>query len=174
MDRETGACVLSIPDASDTNNCWSRGQAWAIYGMVLGYNYSEDFGKIELTKKLTNYYINRLPDDGVPCWNLQETQHSYDLRDSSAAAIATCGILELVKHLPLADEDKRLYEHVALHTIQSLTEHYTTRDIPDSNGVLQHGMGSKDHYGHDECLIYADYFYFEALVRLKKDWKLYW
>ena len=60
--------------------------------------------------------------------------------------------------------------------MKSLIEKYTTKDIEYSNGLLTQAVYSKPHCsGVDECCIWGDYFYMEALVRmLKPDWKMYW
>ncbi len=155
------------------DSCWARGQSWGIYGFPLSYRYTGDWKLIEVAKRLSNYFLNRLPEDHVPYWDL-----IFDggvERDSSAAAITACGLLELSRHLPLADSSKRIYENAALTILSSLADGYTTKDVPHSNGVLLHGLQHKPKgLGVDECCIWGDYFYFEALVRVVKDWKPYW
>lgn len=154
-------------------SCWSRGQAWAMYGFPLSYHYTKDWRLIETAKKNTNYFLNRLPDDLVCYWDLIFTEGTEE-RDSSAAAIAACGLLELSKYLPLSDDNKRVYENSALGIMSSLMDRYTTKD-KQSNGILLHAVYHKGgNLGVDECCIWGDYFYFEALVRLSKDWNLYW
>ncbi len=156
------------------HSCWARGQAWGIYGFTLSYIYTGDWELIELNKKVINYFINRLPEDFICYWDLSFTEGSEE-RDSSAAAIAACGLLEMCKNLPLSEENKRAYENASLNIINSLIEGYTSINCPESNGVLMHAVYSKpDGKGIDECNIWGDYFYFEALVRLIKNWKLYW
>lgn len=155
-------------------SCWARGQAWGIYGFPLSYNYTGNWEFIELAKKLTNYFLNRLPEDSVCYWDLTFTEGDEE-RDSSAAAIAVCGMLEIAKHLPLTDEKRPIYENAALKIIKSLEEKYSTKNDPNSNGILLHAVYNKNRgRGVDECCIWGDYYYFEALVRLLKDWKLYW
>lgn len=175
MDVETGAPRFgrTAQGYSDTS-CWSRGQAWGIYGFVLNYRYLRDWNYIGLAKKLANYFLNRLPEDRVCYWDLNFTCGNEE-RDSSAAAIAACGLMEMSRCLPLSDLSKRIYENAALQIIRSLTENYTTVGISKSNGILLHGVYNKPAgEGVDECNIWGDYFYFEALVRLLKDWQPYW
>lgn len=62
---------------------------------------------IALSKRLANYFLNRLPEDSVCHWDLALVGTDA-LRDSSSAAIAVCGLLELVKHLPVTDPDRAL------------------------------------------------------------------
>lgn len=154
-------------------SCWARGQAWAIYGFPLNYRYTKDWKLIDTAKKNANYFLNRIPEDFVCYWDLIFTEGTEE-RDSSAAAIAACGLLELSKNLPLLDDSKKIYENAAVAMVQSLIDGYTTKE-KQSNGILLHAVYHKGgNIGVDECCIWGDYFYFEALVRLSKDWNLYW
>ncbi|QYR23749.1 glycoside hydrolase family 88 protein [Paenibacillus sp. sptzw28] len=175
MDIDTG-----LPKHGETHqgyaddSCWSRGQAWGLYGFALSYIYTGEQELLELAKKLTNFFLNRLPEDLVCYWDLIFTRGDQE-RDSSAAAIAACGMLELARHLPLTDQSKRIYENAAACIIESLTDNYSTVLNSSSNGILKHAVYNKPRgMGIDECTIWGDYFYFEALVRLLKDWRSYW
>lgn len=156
------------------NSCWARGQAWAIYGFILSYIYTNDPELIEISKKAANYFLNRLPLDYISYWDLSFLEGNEE-RDSSASIIAGCGLLEISKHLSIIDPLKRTYENASLQIINSLINNYTSKNTPHCNGILIHSVYSKPaNDGIDECTIWGDYFYFEALVRLFKDWKLYW
>ncbi|MGM0881022.1 MAG: glycoside hydrolase family 88 protein [Bacillota bacterium] len=176
MDVNTGEPRRgSTHQGYSDDSCWARGQAWGIYGFPLSYIYTGDEALLELTKKLSNYYLNRLPDDLVAYWDLIFLSGTEQERDTSTGAVAACGLLELAKHLPVLDPDRHLYENAALHTLKSLSDHYTTASAPESNGILLHGVYNKPRgMGIDECNIWGDYYYFEALVRITRDWKLYW
>ncbi|UUZ96951.1 glycoside hydrolase family 88 protein [Paenibacillus sp. P25] len=157
------------------DSCWARGQAWGIYGFMLSYLYTGDDRLIGLTKSLSDYFLSRMPDDGVVYWDLNFTDWKDQEKDSSASAIAVCGMLELAKRLPLTDPGRRKYEEKALYVLASLAAGYTTRDIPESNGILKHAVYNKPRgMGINECNIWGDYFYFEGLVRVLKSWRLYW
>ncbi|NOU71279.1 glucuronyl hydrolase [Paenibacillus sp. LMG 31458] len=176
MDVETGEPKYGkTAQGYSDDSCWSRGQAWAMYGFPLSYIYARDSALLDIGQKVTNYFLNRLPDDYVPYWDLIFTEGDEE-RDSSAAAISVCGMLELAKHLPLSDMNKRKYENASLLILKSLADKYTARSDPRSNGLLLHGVYGKPFPGNgiDECCIWGDYYYFEALVRVYKDWKLYW
>lgn len=175
MDVETGEPRYGkTHQGYADDSCWARGQAWGIYGFVLSYIYTQNWGYIEVAKKLTNYFINRLPEDDVCYWDLVFTEGNEE-RDSSAAAITACGLLEMAKYMPLTDKHKTVYENAALTMIKSLVENYTSKNCPESNGFLMHSVVNKPAgRGIDECCLWGDYFYLEALVRVAKDWKLYW
>lgn len=174
MDVDTGEPRFGrTAQGFSDDSCWARGQAWGIYGLMLSYINNHDEILLGEAQKLTNYFLNRLPEDHICYWDLSFTKGEEE-RDSSAAAIASCGLLEMVKHLPLTDEGKTIYENALLKMVKSLVENYTTRGL-NSNGLLAHGVYSKPGgLGVDECNLWGDYFYFEALVRLTKNWQLYW
>ncbi|WP_256256497.1 glycoside hydrolase family 88 protein [Paenibacillus sp. BC26] len=176
MDVETGEPRYGkTAQGFSDESCWSRGQAWALYGFPLSYKYSRRSELLDVGQRSANYYLDRLPADYVCYWDLMFTEGNDEERDSSAAAIAACGLLELSKYLPLSNDNRRRYENASLHMLKSLAEGYTTVGNPESNGILLHAVYSKPHRnGVDECCIWGDYFYFEALVRVKKDWQLYW
>jgi unsaturated chondroitin disaccharide hydrolase len=172
MDAQTGAPLhgKTHQGYSDTS-CWARGQAWGIYGFPLVYRYSPVAALTELTQKLAHYFLNRLPEDGICCWDLHFTSGGHE-RDSSAAAIAVCGLLELAKSLPDIQRDP--YQAAAWAIIKELSRSYLARS-PQANGVLAHAVyHMPNRIGVDESCIWGDYFYFEALVRLSRDWRPYW
>lgn len=175
MDPDTGSPLKGdTHQGFSDDSCWARGQAWGMYGFPLSYTYINDWDLMELSKKITNYFLNRLPDDHVCYWDLIYTEGEEE-RDSSAAAIAACGMLEMVKCLPLTDPYRDFYQNAAIKIIKSLHQNYTTEVEGEANGILKHAVYYKGgNMGVDESCIWGDYYYFEALVRLLKDWKLYW
>lgn len=172
MDSQTGAPLHGkTHQGYSDNSCWSRGQAWGIYGFPLVHRYSPAPALVEMAKKLANYFLNRTPDDGVCYWDLYFTSGAQE-KDSSAAAIAACGLLELAKSLPAAG--RKQYDGAAWTIIKSLSRHYLA-DAPGTNGILKHAVyHMPNRVGVDESCIWGDYFYFEALVRLTRDWRPYW
>jgi unsaturated chondroitin disaccharide hydrolase len=156
------------------DSCWARGQAWGIYGNALSYRYLKDPALRETARGLSRYFLNRLPEDLVAYWDLIFSEGAEE-RDSSAAAIAVCGLLELSVALDEGDADKEPFKHAALHIAASLSQSYTTRQSPLSTGILLHGVYSKpDGKGVDECTAFGDYFYTECLTRICRTWEPYW
>lgn len=156
------------------DSCWARGQAWGISGFPLVYRHNGDTRLIELSKVLANYYLNRLPEDGVCHWDLIFTSGDHE-RDSSAAAIAACGLLELARNLPLLDPLRVEYERAALGTMAQLAGRYATVDAAPGAGLLRHAVyHMPNKVGVNEACIWGDYFYLEGLVRLTRIWQPYW
>lgn len=156
------------------DSCWSRGQAWGIYGFLLSYRYTGDKDMVELSRRLAHYFLNRLPEDDVCHWDLALLGTDQP-RDSSAAAIAVCGLLDLTQALPATDETRAYYEEMALRIMASLTANYLAADEEDCDGLLKHSVyHMASGKGVDQCSSWGDYFYVEALVRLTQCWKPYW
>ncbi len=156
------------------DSCWSRGQAWGMYGNALSFRYLRDPELLEKARGLARYFLDRLPEDLVAYWDLIFTRGPEE-RDSSSAAIAVCGLLELASHLSVTDPDRRPFEDIALRILASLAAKYTSADVPGSNGILLHAVyGKPMGNGVDECNIWGDYFYMEALTRVSRNWNLYW
>lgn len=173
------------PDHGETcqgyrnGSAWARGQAWGIYGSALAYRYTGRKEYIEIFKGVTNYFMEHLPKDMVPFWDLEFTDGDDQPRDSSSASIAACGMLEMIKSLD--GEEKALYKKYAMQLMKALFDNYAVKDPSMSNGLVLHSTYSNrspyntcNHYGVDECNSWGDYFYMEALTRLHKDWTLYW
>ena len=177
FDVETGKPLRgSTAQGSSDDSAWARGQAWGVYGFPLAYKYLKNEKFVSLYKKVTNYFLNKLPEDDICYWDLAFDDTSGEEKDTSAAAIAICGILEMDKNLSDTDKNKKVYMNAAKHMMKSLIEKYTTKDLRESNGLLKEAVYSKPHgIGVNECCIWGDYFYMEALVRfLKQDLKIYW
>lgn len=176
FDPETGKPLKGVTaqGASD-DSCWARGQAWGIYGMMLTYKYHKSDIAMERFKKITDYYISLLPQDYVPFWDMIFGDGSGEPRDSSAAAIAVCGILEAVKYMQ--GEEKEKYLAYANKVMASLINDYLCWGNDKCNGLLLHASYAvPQNAGVDECNIWGDYFFMEALIRFvtENKWELYW
>lgn len=176
MNPEDGSPVKGVTrQGYSDDSAWARGQAWGIYGIPLNYKSTRNGHAFNLYKGMTNYFLNRLPKDNICYWDLIFNDGDEQSRDSSAAAIAVCGMHEMNKYLPEVDADKEVYKY-AMHTIlRSLIENYTNPNIGEGEPALLHGVYSwHSGKGVDEGNIWGDYYYLEALIRFYTDWELYW
>ena len=175
MDVRTGQPLRGTTHQGYADDsCWSRGQAWGIYGFTLGAVLSGRDDLLTLASKLANYFINRLPESLVPRWDLVFVEDEDQPYDTSAAAIAACGLLELVERLPLTDPHRDLYARIAWAIVRQLDQAHLA-PLETSNGLLKDGVYHMPNgIGVGECCIWGDYFYLEALMRLKRAWTPYW
>ena len=180
FDPDTGLPIKGVTAQGNRNgSAWARGQAWGIYGLALSYRYTKEERYVELFKAVADFFIDQLPEDLVPYWDFDFKDDSHEPKDSSAAVIAICGMLEMSKYLEV--EEAQYYTSVAKKMLKVLVDDYAVKEEDGSNGQLLHGTYAKkspyntvqDH-GVDECTVWGDYYYLEAITRCLKDWKLYW
>ncbi len=158
---------------------WARGQAWGVYGSILSWRDTGDPAALDTFRRALAFYLTRLPEDLVPCWDMLFLPDSGEPRDSSSAAIVACGLLEAARLLPR--EEGAGYEELAREMMGSLARDYAVPELKKGAGLILHGTYSKKSpyntcfpEGVDECTSWGDYFYMEALTRLTADWTPYW
>lgn len=154
---------------------WTRGQAWAIYGFALSYRYTGDERYLESAKRAARYFLEHLPEDKVAYWDFDAPIDADTPRDSSASAIAACGMLEIVSHLKEGDPERQLLLDAVTSSMTSLVDRYATQGEEDAEGLLRHGSYHvRGHLGPDDYMIWGDYYYLEALLRLERGITGYW
>lgn len=177
FNQETGEPIGGATHQGYTNgSTWTRGQAWGIYGFALSYRLTGDPQFLDTSKRMARYFLEHLPEDGVAYWDFNlppDAERPY--RDSSASAIAAAGLHELLSHL---DENEPGYAYLRsglLNTMEALVSHYSTIGDEQAEGLLKHGSYHvRGGQAPDEYMIWGDYFYLEALLRLEKGIGGYW
>jgi VCBS repeat-containing protein len=167
FDSTTGAVKRkqTIQGYND-NSTWSRGQAWTLYGFTMAYRETGNAQMLATARRVADYYIAHLPSDNVPYWDFQAPGIPNEPRDSSAAAIAASGLLEL-SQLETDATRKQRYLSTAKATLTSLSSSSYLAEGTNSRSILLHGTADEP-IGHtDRGLIYGDYFFIEALVRYR-------
>jgi unsaturated chondroitin disaccharide hydrolase len=166
-DYETGKKIKGrTAQGYSDDSMWARGQAWAIYGFTMVYRETKDPKFLDFAHKLTRVYLDRLTtEDLVPYWDFNAPEIPNEPRDASAAAIVSSALLELSSYTKDVNLKKE-YVVKAKKMITSLSEHYQSREV--NPAFLLHSTGHKPAKSEIDCSInYADYYYLEALLRLK-------
>ncbi len=174
FDPETGEFekVLGGQGAAP-DSAWSRGASWALYGMALAYRHLKDEKYLQACRKVADFFIESLPEDYVAHWDFRVERTSETPRDTSAAACAACGLLELAESL--GGEDGAYYKEKAYLILKSLTENYSNFDNDKDQAILFGGTGNKPReVDVNVGLIYGDYYYMEGVSRLKGKKDIYW
>ncbi|MCD7938527.1 MAG: glycoside hydrolase family 88 protein [Tannerellaceae bacterium] len=149
-------------------SAWTRGQAWALYGYAMMARETGKKEYLDLAKNIAAYLMNHpaMPEDKVPYWDFDAPDIPHAKRDASAAAIIASALLDL------SLQDKELgktYQAYAADQIRSLTSPaYLAEPGTNNYFALMHSTGHLP--GNSEVdvpLSYADYYYVEALMRLK-------
>ncbi|WP_372753910.1 glycoside hydrolase family 88 protein [Labilibaculum sp.] len=168
FDAETGAFIEGkTHQGYADNSMWARGQTWGIYGFAIAYRESGKKEFLTTSMKMADKFLERLPEDGIPYWDFDAPVTSETPKDASAAAVAACGMLELYQ---LIDDEaaKNKYREAATSLLQILSSpKYLSGD--KNQAILLHSTGHKPKNKEvDVPIIYADYYYLEALLKLKK------
>jgi unsaturated chondroitin disaccharide hydrolase len=175
-DVATGEALRGATEqGAHDNSCWARGQAWGIYGFALNYRATGDERLLDAAWRCADYFLAHLPADLVPYWDLVYGDGNSAPRDSSAGAIAVCGLFELAA----VDTDEARAERAlaAAHGIlAALIENCTPEQPEDSDALLLHGVYDLPKgIGVDEGTLWGDYYYLEALTRASRPgWRPSW
>ncbi len=145
---------------------WARGQAWGLYGYTMAYRETKLPEFLTQAEHIANYILNvaKLPGDYVPYWDFSIANNANEPRDVSAAAIIASALYELSNYSP---ENKESYVQVADKIMNSLdSDKYFNKTGTSGGFLLKHSTGSKPIDSEiDVPLVYADYYYLEALLR---------
>ena len=165
FDPITGALEKTVTwQGYSDSSAWARGQAWAIHGFTNAYVRTGRPELLVAASKTADYFISHLPPDGIPYWDFRHPDIPNTERDASAAAIAASGLLDLARRTDSSSSAR--YRSVAEKILVSLARDYTAG--PESAAILAHSVGGRPQDSEvDVGLVYADYYYVEALLRLK-------
>lgn len=157
---------------------WSRGHAWGVYSFPVAYAYTGDKTLLDVHKDVTAFMLNHLPEDNIPYWDYDFVD-GEEPRDTPAAVVSACGLLNAVKYLPDSASEREIYFNAANMIVEAVIDKYTgdfAHNEQIYDGLLYGCTGSRPHGINIEgCALYGDYFYLEALLRLKNpDWKYVW
>ncbi|RKR84587.1 glycosyl hydrolase family 88 [Mucilaginibacter gracilis] len=164
------------------NSAWSRGQAWGIYGFTVAYRETKDKRFLIVAQKMAEYFINHknLPQNKIPYWdfdvnkpgfksnwNYNASEYKIPPRDASAAAVVCSALFELCKY---SGAKNSFYKNTAVQILLELaSESYLAKPGSNHHFLLMHCVGNYPlHSEIDVPLVYADYYFLEALLRYKK------
>lgn len=166
-DPESGKFIKGMTHQGySDSSTWARGQAWAVYGYTMVFRETQDRRFLDFACKVTDAYLKRLPEDYVPYWDFDDPAIPDAPRDASAAGVVASALLELQAYVTPEKRDE--YRDAAVKMLASLSsEEYRSGDKRHS--FLDHSTGHKPAGSEiDAAIVYADYYYIEALLRLKK------
>ncbi len=151
---------------------WSRGQGWGLYGYTMCYRFTKDDRYLTHARKIADWFLNlpNMPEDLVPYWDMkapgtETNDNPYVPRDASAAALIASGLYELAEYV---DSDRKsAYREAADKILASLSSSAYSASPDEMEGfLLRHSTGHHPAGSEiDVPLVYADYYYLEALLR---------
>lgn len=148
------------------DSSWARGQAWAVYGFTMSYRYTKDKSFLKQAEETAQFFINHknMPEDGIPYWDFNAPTIPNTTRDASAAAIMASALIELY-----TITKKDVYLNYSNKVINSLSSSkYLLDESVNAPFILDHSTGDWSKKAElDEPIIYADYYFLEAIIRKK-------
>ena len=150
---------------------WSRGQAWALYGFILSYIHTQKQEYLDTAKSVAHYFIANVCDDWLPKCDFRSPFEPV-IYDSTAGAIAACGLIEIAKNAP--EFEQKMYLDAAINLIKAMESKFCSWDI-SKDSILD--MGTEAYHkdtGRHIPIIYGDYYFIEALYKLRGNDLLFW
>lgn len=166
FDPATGQRIEALAGQGyAADSAWSRGAAWALYGMTNTYRHTQDKQYFEAAARVAGLFSRELARDPIPFWDFRLPTRENMPRDTSAACIAASALIDLARLAPLPAG--QTYHQLALRILHAIYTEATTFD-EDEDGIVLHGTGHFPHHQNvDVPLIYGDYFFLEALAKLR-------
>ncbi len=173
FDPETGEFVQAFGGQGYAlGSAWSRGQAWAIHGFVLSYNHTKERRYLDAARRVGHFFIASLPDDSVPPCDFRCPNDGLWIKDATAGSCAASAFLDIAAALP--ELDGALFRRAAEKMLRSLYENCGAWDS-DEEGILTKGtMAYHQERGRNVPIIYGDYFFVEALAKLRGETRSMW
>ncbi len=167
-DSYTGEYVSNVYGQGRTaESSWSRGQAWALYGFILSYIHTGKQEYLDTAKRVAHYFIANVCDDYAPRADFRAPEEPL-LYDTTAGACAACGLLEIARHVP--EHEGKIYYRAALNLLKVMDERFCNYSL-EEDSILQMGteryLESADAPGAHIPIIYGDYYFTEAIYKLK-------
>lgn len=168
--------ITGVPHAKVTHqgyadsSAWARGQSWALYGYTMMARETGKTEYLDQARQIARFLMNHphMPADKVPYWDYDAPDIPDAPRDASSAAIMASALIELSQLAP--SEEAAGYLDFAEQQLRSLSSPAYLAEVgTNCNFILKHSTGSLPENSEvDVPLSYADYYYVEALMRLKK------
>ena len=170
-DPKTGKkIVVRAGQGYSENSAWARGQSWALYGFVLSYIHTNDERYLNIAKGVADNFIKESEKTNwlVKLDFRQPEEPKY--YDASAAAIASCGLIELAKIL--SDTEGEKYLSSAINILKATEKEWGDWD-ENTDSII---VGSSESYagGRHKNIIYGDFYFVEAILKLKGREFLIW
>lgn len=146
----------------EVGSSWTRGQSWGLYGFVLSYLHTKDPLFLGTAERIANYFMANIPENGrIPVDFRQPADVPWE--DSTAAAIAACGLIELAKLTQ--GRQSGIYLGAAMKLLQTLERESFNWNVDEDN-FLTKCTGAYHDEAHEFSIIYGDYYFLEALMKL--------
>ena len=174
-DPNTGEMITAHRGQGySVDSCWSRGLAWAVYGTVLSYIHTGKEDYLAAAIKTADYFVENIEQFNYKTpidFRMPKTDEYYD---STAGVCTACGLLEIAKYVSL--DKAKVYVETAIQVLKA-TDKYFCNYSEDEDSLVQMGSARYPHNNRNDLhipIIYGDFFFVEALYKLKGNQFLIW
>ncbi|GHV47540.1 glycosyl hydrolase family 88 [Spirochaetia bacterium] len=173
FNSENGTFVKTLGGQGyKDGSSWTRGQSWAIYGFFLSYLHTGEEKYLKAARRVADYFISQIPENNlIPVDFDQPGQPAWE--DSTAAAIASCGLVEIANASAVNKTDRDHYLNTAIRLMETL---YISRTnwAGDNDCILENCTMAYHANEHHINIIYGDYFFIECIFKLCNNNILLW
>ena len=170
-DIENGE-IKEIPGQGyGVDSAWSRGQGWALYGFILSYIHTGKKEYLDTAKKIAHYFISCVSDDYLPKADFRAPDEPA-IVDSTAAGLAACGLIEIARAVP--KYEKKIYINAAIKILKATEKACANYEETEDSLILR---GSHSYHRENQReipIVYADFYFVEALFKLRGNGFLIW
>ncbi|MCX5329159.1 glycoside hydrolase family 88 protein [Streptomyces sp. NBC_00140] len=163
FDPDTGTPIgpNTVQGYSPTS-CWSRGQAWGLYGFTTMYRRTGNPDFLSTARRLADFALAELTPDHIPVWDYRAPQQPHDIKDASAGAIMACGLLDLSAVTGISS-----YRDAALRLLTALSQTCLTKKSTRADAAVARCTRNRPaEDGIEISLPYADYYLLEGILRV--------
>ncbi len=163
FDPEHGGVVRTYGGQGyEEGSSWTRGQAWGLYGFMMSYIHTQKDEYLQTAKRIAHYFMANIPEDGVIPVDFRQPVEPR-LEDDTAAVVAACGLIEIAK--VVGTYEQRLFIDAAVKLLIAVDKRSDWTQASDA--IVQYGSGSYHVKKHHHPIIYGDYYFMEAIFKLK-------
>ena len=166
FDPESGEYLHSFGGQGYAHgSAWTRGQGWGLYGFMISYRHTGAERYLRTAEKIGDYVVTKVPENGIiPVDFDQPAEPAWE--DSCGACVIACGLLDLAACPDISSEKRRIYLQTALRILFALADSRADWS-PDTDSIVQNCSAAYHNPEHHFTMVYADFFFTEAITKLR-------
>ncbi|WP_201002247.1 glycoside hydrolase family 88 protein [Paenibacillus glycanilyticus] len=163
FDPEHGGVVRTYGGQGyEEGSSWTRGQAWGLYGFMMSYIHTQKDEYLQTAKRIAHYFMANIPEDGIIPVDFRQPVEPR-LQDDTAAVVAACGLIEIAKVVGI--HEQRFFIEAAVKMLKAVDKRCDWTQASDA--IVQYGSAAYHAKQHHHAIIYGDYYFMEAIFKLK-------
>lgn len=171
FNPETGEEIRSYGGQGyGEGSSWSRGQGWAVYGFAISYLHTGKKEYLDAAKRTAHYCMANIPENGILPLDFRQPQEP-EYEDSCGACVIAGGLLEIAGCVP--ESEKEIYRRAAVKILKAIEQNRADW-TEGCDAIVQNCSGAYHDSSHHMTMTYADYFFIEAILKIRGKGILLW